>query len=548
MNGKSISISFLFYIFLTIFVVFPILSLIFTSMYGAPVNVIFLFSGKYLTSFSLRYYSEIFSNSYYIHSFYDSIILSATSTLTSMLIALPIAYGFSRTTMRLKNPIRTLLMTGLAVPSFIITYDLIIFTTEIYHSSFTIYSMVGLITVMTISFVPFMVMYSVLAFDQIDYRLIEAAQANGAPNWYISLRITFPLLLQGLYSGIIVVFLLSIGSLSVPLLLAPTSFPILTSSAYTELFSYSNFGLASAMLTLLLLVSFAAIILYTVATRRSYATVGGKGFHTKLNSNKIVTTGLTVYSFLVALLPVLEVFILALTAFSSRWVATIFPTSYTFSNFSSAFAIYPNSLYATLILVSVSTVVAVGASFGAVYGTRIHMILGKRVTDVLVLLIFSLSNIVIGLSYLVFFSNSYTGILVTTIPFAVIMGYMFARIGYSFRSVSVNMNALSNSLLEAGMVMAPNKSAYFSRVVTPMVIPGIVEGFLVVFVRSSIDYGSTILLAPYNWTTLSLASFSYISTGEFALGASVALIILAITIPITVVLYVIRGKTFQVMH
>ncbi|MEM4090893.1 MAG: ABC transporter permease subunit [Thermoplasmatales archaeon] len=511
-------------------------------------NVIFLFSKKYTSSLSFKYYGEIFSNSYYIHSFYDSIILGIVSTLTSMLIALPIAYGFSRTTMKLKNPIRTLLMTGLAVPSFIITYDLIIFTTEMYHLSFTIYSMVGLIIVMTISFVPFMVMYSVLAFDQIDYRLIEAAKANGAPNWYISLRITFPLLLQGLYSGIIVVFLLSIGSLSVPLLLAPTSFPILTSSAYTELFSYSNFGLSTAMLTLLLLVSFAAIILYTVATRKSYATVGGKGFHTKLNDNKIVTFGLTIYSFLVALLPVMEVFILAMTAFSSRWVGTFFPTSYTLSNFSTAFSIYPHSLYSTLILVSVSTIAAVGTSFGAVYGSRIHMILGKRVTDVMVLLIFSLSNVVIGLSYLVFFSNTYTGFLVTTIPFAVIMGYTFARIGYSFRAVSVNMDTLSNSLLEAGMVMAPNKSSYFSKVVTPMIIPGLIEGFLVVFVRSSIDYGSTIFLAPYNWTTLSLASFSYISTGELALGASVALIILAITIPITVVLYFIRGKNFEIMH
>ena len=76
----------------------------------------------------------------------------------------------------------------------------------------------------------------------------------------------------------------------------------------------------------------------------------------------------------------------------------------------------------------------------------------------------------------------------------------------------------------------------------PLVMPGLLEGFLLVLVRSAIDYGSTVFLAPINWTTLSLSSYSFIITGELGPGAAMSLVILAITIPVSYYLYRMRSR------
>jgi len=85
----------------------------------------------------------------------------------------------------------------------------------------------------------------------------------------------------------------------------------------------------------------------------------------------------------------------------------------------------------------------------------------------------------------------------------------------------------------------------FRNIVLPLIMPGIIEGFLLVFIRSMIDYGTTVMLAPYNWATLALGSYAFISTGEIPEGAALGLIILIINLPIMTYLYYRRGKTFH---
>jgi iron(III) transport system permease protein len=475
----------------------------------------------------------------------DTLILGIAVTAVSLAISLPVSYGLSRTTMKGKQVIRSLLMMGIGIPGFILTYDFIILSTDFRHLPFNIYSFEGLLIVMSLTSVPFMVMYGTLALGNLDQRLIESARANGVSEAKIFYKIILPLVFPGFAAGMIIVFLLATGSLSIPLLLAPTNFPIITALAYTQLFSFFKWGLASAMLVLLLLVNIFAIIIYMVAIRRSSSTVTGKGFRIKYNDNKAVVIILTLYSAVVAVLPIIEIVILGLSAFSYRWIGTITPTSYTIHNFGNAFAIYPFSIWSTIITCLLAGLIAVAISLVSTYGTRTGIIYGRRVIDFMAMVIFALSNVMVGISYLALYSNSVTGIIVSDLPVAMIMGYVFARLGYSIRSVGISLDSVSNSLFEAGKIMLKGRFSNLLYVILPLALPGIIEGFLLVFVRSSIDYASTILLAPLNWSTLSLASFSFISTGELSLGAALAFIIIMITLPITSYLYVIRGRSFR---
>ena len=546
MNRKNLTYlsTTFFLIVLFIFIVLPLFSFFLTALIGKPGGV-YVFIKYRTVTFTLRYYYNVLTQPYFRKSIFDTIILSLSVTALSFVLSLPISYALSRTSMPLKELIRVLLGLGISIPGFIVMYDLIVISTNVGFLPFSLYSYYGLLTVMTIASIPFMVMYVTLAFDNVDYRLIEAAYANGVSRVRTFFRVIMPLLMPGFVSGWVIVFLLTTGTLSVPLLLAPPTFPILTAYAYVQLFSFFNWGNAAALLSILLLINMTVIIAYSLYQKRlGFATIGGKGFHPSYTRNRAVIALLFVYSFIIGLLPIMEFIILALAAFSRFWVHSLLPSQYTLANFYAAFQLYPFAPYASLILSSSAAVLAILISFISTYYTRMGLVRGKRLIDVLTLIIFSLSPVMIGITYLSTFSNDITASLINTFPIAVILGYTFGRIGYSTRALDISVNSISKSLFEAADIMGEGLNK-FRSVILPLIMPGIIEGFLLVFIRSMIDYGTTVMLAPYNWATLALGSYAFVSTGEIPEGAALALIILIINLPVMTYLYYRRGRTFH---
>lgn len=529
---KKLTASTLTIIFLTIFTIVPILTLILTSMNKGTNDI---FNGGF--AFSLHNYEEIFSSSYDLRSLFDTVFLALTVSGLSLIVSLPISYGLTWTNMPFKRAIRTLLLMGIGIPGFIVALVLIIFTSSIYHSSFNLYSYEGLLITLALSFIPFQVLYSTLSFERLDHRLIEAASVNGISKLRTTFRITIPLLAPGILSGFIIVFLLATGSITVPLLLAPAAFPMITPLAYSELLSFFNWTLASAYLSMLFFVNVIAVILYVFVSKRVPKTVTGKGFRQTLNNNRIVKYGLLAYSLLIVIVFIGEIAIVAGFSFGKKWVGTVFPSGFTTASFTNALSLYSFAPWATIILCVLAGLLAVTISMVIHYGTRIKMIGGRSYLNLIVLLVFSLSNIIVGVAYLSIFNNPSTSSLVNSIPFVLLMGYVFSRLGYASNSVRISLDSVSDGLIDSTRLMVLKEGHGFSKITIPLIISGLMEGFLLVFVRSAIDYGSTIFLAPTSWFTLSLSSYSYIITGELSHGASMALLILVMTLPLTYYLY-----------
>lgn len=524
--------------FLSFFTLGPILTLIFNSFNSGTEGV--FESGFY---FSISNYISLFHSTYDMKALYDTVILSLSTSALSLIISLPISYGLSWTNMPFKGAIRTIQLMGIGVPGFIVSLVFIVFTESIYRTAvFNIYSFQGMLIVLSFSAIPFQVLYTTLSLEKLDYRLIEAAKVNGVGSLKTLLKITLPLVLPGMMSGFMVVFLLTTGSLSVPLLLEPPSFPILAPLAYTELLSFFNWTLASAELLLIFLVNIIAVIIYLFFSRRIAKTVSGKGFRIKLNCNPIVRYVLAAYSILISMIFVGEILIVFGYSFGKRWVATPLPTGVTTYFFKSGFSLYPFSPWATIIMCSLAGLIAVLISLSVSYGNRIKMVGGSSYFNLLILLVFSMSNTIIGISYLSIFDQKGTSFFLNNIPFVLLMGYIFARLGYASNSVRISVESLSDSLIHASLLMVVDGGGGFNKTILPLILSGLLEGFLLVFVRSAIDYGTTIFLAPISWLTLSVSSYSFIGTGELGQGSAMALVILAITLPISFTLYRKRSR------
>ena len=534
-----------FIFFIILFMIFPLISFLLTSLYGQPLSIL-EFRLNLIHNLTLKYFLYILNDPYYYDSIYHTLELSLAVTVASFLLALPISYGMSFMNIPFKKTIKSLIISGISIPGLITTYALIIIATNFGLFRYQLYSFYGLMAVMTISSLPFMVIYQTIAFDSIDTRLLEAATVHGLSKLRTFRKIVLPLLMPGFATSILIVFLLNTGTLSVPLLLAPSNFQVISELAFVQLFSFYNWGIASALLLILLLINLSVILTYMFYIKsKRYATVTGKAFRPFRNDNKILKVIITVYSILFSLFPILEVFIIGLTSFSYKWVGTIFPTHFTLNNFYESLGLYPNAIWSTLILSGLAAFIGVTLSMIPTYFSWIYGMKWKKMTNVVILLIFSMSPVIIGILLLTMYNNSITGWIINSVPIGVIFGYVVGRMGYSTRALDVILSSISKTLFEAERLMVRSKFKGLGKITIPLLIPGIVEGFVLVFVRSTIDYGTTIMLAPIQWTTLTLASFAFLTTGELSQGAGLAFIIIIINIPIMLFLYSKRNINFR---
>ena len=545
MRNRGLSIYAIILIIFSFLIILPLLSFFITSLVGVPNGILLIFTDPSKLNFSFSGYETIFNSQLYTHDITDTIIMSLSVVALSFVLSLPVALLFSRVETKAKIVIRTILMISLAIPGFIIAYVFIIMNSIAGNRLDLIYSFYGLVGVMTIAMIPFMVNYITLSFNNLDYRLVEASLANGNSKIRTFFGVTIPLLTPGIVSGMVIVFLLTTGSLSVPLLLAPPSFQVLSSSAYTQLFSFFNWRLATAMLFILFVINLVAIILQSYLSRKAFATIQGKGFHQKMIRRKAVIIPLIVYSSIISVLPILEISVIGLSGFSTRWILSPFPQNANTSSFNNAISLYPFSIYSTIITTVLAGALAVLISVLISYNAKMSGNRFRRLLNFIIMLAFAMSNIIIGISFLSLYNNKYTGFMIDKIPLMMILGYTTGRLGYASNSISISFDSLSNSLLEAARIMGKKGYDVFTKILFPLVLPGILEGFLFVTVRSAIDYGSTLFLAPQNWYTLALSSYGLVTTGELHAGSAAAFIILLIVVPISAVIYFFRQRTFQ---
>lgn len=111
---------------------------------------------------------------------------------------------------------------------------------------------------------PFMVLPVYASLRQIDPQHVRAAQSLGSSPLFTLRKVVIPQLKPGVTSGLILVFVLSIGFFVTPALLGGPSNLVIATLISNEFNSAAHFGVASAMAAVLLIV---VLIIYLLADR-----------------------------------------------------------------------------------------------------------------------------------------------------------------------------------------------------------------------------------------------------------------------------------------
>ena len=256
--------------FLAVFFVVPLGFLGYQSLQSGNIDFGYAFTwafGNYKTAVT-DYRSE----------FIRSIEYAGIATVLALVLSYPVAYWIAFRGGRWKN-----LLLLMIVAPFFVTYlirtlawetilsdnGLVVRTLQHLHlvspGGHVLATSTAVVAGITYNFLPFMALPLYVSLEQIDQRLIEAAQDLYASNWKAFVRVTVPLSLPGVVAGTLLTFIPAAGDfINAQLLGAPQNHMIgnVIQSKFLELTDYPA---AAAMSFLLMGAILVGVILYARA-------------------------------------------------------------------------------------------------------------------------------------------------------------------------------------------------------------------------------------------------------------------------------------------
>ena len=274
---------------LTVFFLIP-LALIWGMSFGEKTSIVDIEITGTLANY-IRAFKEV-----YLLIIWKSIWISALACALCLAIAYPIAFGICFSPPKWRPLLLLLIILPFWINLLIRTYALIaVFRTRgtlnfflewLWNLAFMdkligpyqplelLYNNGAVIVGMVYVFMPFMVLPLYATIERLDRSYLEASLDLGASQWTTFWKVTVPLTMPGIVSGIILVFIPMLGMFLVPDLLGGTN-AIMIGNVITDQFKAANdWPFGAALSFLLMYITFLALALRAFIGSRSKGRVG----------------------------------------------------------------------------------------------------------------------------------------------------------------------------------------------------------------------------------------------------------------------------------
>ncbi|MCI9593632.1 MAG: ABC transporter permease [Lachnospiraceae bacterium] len=205
------------YVFTIFFVALPLLYLLVLSFMTRAQT------WGVVNEFTLDNYLRI-GKPVYLNTFRESFQLAVLTTISTLLIGYPFGYFMARLSKKAKGRMMLLVVIPFWTSALMRMYGwIIIFRSKgildkvlmglgITASPLKLlYSYPAVLVGMVYSLLPFMILSVYSSTDKMDWSLVEAARDLGATKWRAFLTVTLKMTLPGILSGIVLVFIPSMG-------------------------------------------------------------------------------------------------------------------------------------------------------------------------------------------------------------------------------------------------------------------------------------------------------------------------------------------------
>jgi len=382
-----------------------------------------------------------------------------------------------------------------------------------------------------------------------DPALEEASQVLGAGRLRTMLRITLPLVLPGVLGAAIFVFAEMLGSFSAALVLGlPSRFYVVTTAMYQLVSQYPpQFPRAAAMGVSLFAVMFLMVYIYRrVVSGGTFVTITGKAFRPRvMNVGSLRWSLLAICWAYLGVAVILPIFTLLYA--SIQRLATAFPKAgnFTLENYRTALSLdaVRGALWNSLLLgVGTATlgVLIMGFLAWMIYRSRLP---GVGVIEYVLMFPQAVPRLVFAFGMLwawLIFPIPVYGTL-----WLLLIAYLTVFLPLGLRTIAGVILQIDRSLEESAQMCGASWGYRMRTVTMPLLRPGLIAAWLLLFIASVRELGASILLmGPHSKVITPAIVESWFSTSTELTAAMALLQTLAVAVAL-VLLFTVARRAIQ---
>jgi iron(III) transport system permease protein len=410
------------------------------------------------------------------------------------------------------------------------------------------YGPVPIIICCALHYYTFFFLFVSAALMSIDSNLEEAGDLMGASRSRILRKITFPLVIPAILSGVIMTFSKVMGTFGGPNILGlPIRYYVVATMLRGSLAAQEK-GDAFTLAVVLILFAVTTIALNQklVGTRRSYETIGGRGFVAQLSKlgrmKRLLFITVIIFQILVIAIPVglllYDTFMLIDGNYSlgnltlQHWIG---PRNTVYNHGEPGVLHNPMIYRAAWNSIKLALWTAVStAFFGIILGYAIVKGRGTRLSKLVEQIAFVpyiVPGIAFGAVYIAMFARKMGPIPPLYGTFALLVVVSVAKhIPFSSRSGVSAMMQVGRELEEAGMVAGASVGQRFRRIIFPLTTSGFMSGFLLTFITTMRELSLIILLVTPTTQLLASQTMQYTENGDGQEANAVIIILITIVV------------------
>ncbi len=241
---------------------------------------------KFFSELSLDNYYFLTTDDLYWKSFVSSVIIATISTILTLLVAFPMAYGMAKAPESWRPTLMMLvilpfwtsflirvyswmviLSDGGVLNSFLIWTGIINQPLQVLNTNTAVY--IGIIY----TYLPFMILPIYSSLEKMDISLLEAAEDLGCTSRSAFWLVTVPLARYGIIAGCLLVFIPVNGEFVIPSLLGGSRTNMIGKVLWNEFFANRDWPTASAVAIVLLAILVIPIVFFQHIQRKQQEAV-----------------------------------------------------------------------------------------------------------------------------------------------------------------------------------------------------------------------------------------------------------------------------------
>ena len=449
--------------------------------------------------------------------------LTVAVTGASAALALPIAYLTERTDLPFARWWRSITIMPLAIPSYVGAFAFIVALGP--NGSLQdllaplgveripeIYGFFGAWLTLTLFTFPYLLIVIRAGLRDLDPGIEEAARSLGQSAWGAFWRVTVPQLRIPLATGSLLVALYVISDFGA---VSMMRFDTFTRAIYVRI--GTSFDRSSIAVLCLVLVALVAVVLLVDWSQRRNARYHRLGSGAARRP-RLVSLRRYRWPALVAMSIVCGVALLVPVAVLFHWLAVGLQGGETFPDIWSEAL---NSVYASAL--AGAATVAISIPIAIVVVRRPGVL--ARIVDRASYVGYALPGVVVAFA-LIFFTLRVTPAIYQTI-ITLVFAYAVLFLPQAISGLRTSLARVQPGLEEASRSLSRSAWQTFCGVTLPLIVPGILAGFALVFLTTMKELPATLLLAPIEFDTLATSLWGHQEDVFFARAAANGLLLLA---------------------